>query len=208
MKPDKNAMYQGTKRFDREQLTFMVDVILCAAMDRIESALPQAPGKRDLDEWKSRETAFGEYVHGCLWTAAHGLAVLWAQTGGQDVGDGMGTGDAYEDCGLEGLVNKLIATRTSGKWKGFQQGEPCMPDTTPLAKRFVSRNFKDYLALTTEIQKAYEQGYKDGMEDPDFLSAGMTYHDMEVSESYDEGVNAGQKAGLLARKLAAIVRKL
>lgn len=39
------------------------------------------------------------------------------------------------------------------------------------------------------------QGFKDGWESPSYLSMGMTYDDYHLNETYDKGVNFGQKIG-------------
>ena len=161
MKPNKNCMYQGTKRFDRDQLEFMVDVILCAAVDCIEAGLPQSPNKVDREDFESRKEEFDNWTAGCLETAGHGLAVLWAQTAGEDIGDGMGTGDALEESKLEPLVEKMITERTSKNWKGFKAGDRCTPDTALLAKRFVHRNFKDYLKLSDDAEADRQAGIRE-----------------------------------------------
>jgi hypothetical protein len=43
-------------------------------------------------------------------------------------------------------------------------------------------------------REVWALGYADGLAEPDDLSMGMTYDDPDLSEIYDQGVNAGQAA--------------
>ena len=130
-----DSMYKGMTKFSQHQLRFMAEVILCAALDRIESQLPSTPS--DLPHYEEFRASgkMEVWIQSSLECAGHGLAVLCAQL----TDDGMGTCDALEACKLEPLVRKLVRKRMSKKWEGFKEGEKTIPDVSHLAKAFVKK---------------------------------------------------------------------
>ena len=133
-----DSMYKGKNRFDRDQLVFVVNVILCGALDRIECCLPPTI---PVEEFRENEDDIETWCKSAMETAGMTLAVLWAQL----ELDGVSAGDALEESGLIKLVKELVCQRTSSDFKGFKLGIPCFPDTKPLAESFVDKMFYDYL---------------------------------------------------------------
>lgn len=105
-------MYKSTRKFSKDQLIFVVQVMLEAALDRIQNGLP------DSISWKERMELVegGDPMSLCGWergaleTGGMGLAVLYAQL----TNDGLGIGDALSSAGdFEGACQKLV----NGSWK-------------------------------------------------------------------------------------------
>lgn len=130
------SMYKGTKRFDKAQLEFIVEVMITSCIDTIEAYLPQTPNEAKTWEYRSVSGAgwFPYMYQGCLESLGWNLSILYAQVSD----DGMGTQDALAVVGLEKHLDKLIKTRTSKNWKGFMVGEKIHSiDTAKLARNFV-----------------------------------------------------------------------
>jgi hypothetical protein len=143
------SMYKGTKRFDKAQLEFIVEVMITSCIDTIEAYLPQTPS--EAKTWPCAGW-FPYMYQGCLESLGWNLSILYAQVSG----DGMGTQDALAVVGLENHLDKFIKTRTSKNWKGFKVGEKICPiDTAKLAREFVKECFEknpdDYLKLTPNL---------------------------------------------------------
>ena len=131
-------MYKGTRKFDREQLVFMVDVILCSAMDRIGSSLPD---EVPLDEYYEHEKEIEAWINSAIETAGMGMAVLCAQL----TGEGLGIGDALDIIGFDMFVRDFKIERLNPNWEGLKAGELHTPDCRSLAEKFVNEVFKEYL---------------------------------------------------------------
>jgi hypothetical protein len=93
---DAPSLYRGATRFDREQLTFVVQTILIGALDRIESMLPTNVGEKEadvrLDDLLLELNALTDCA---LSTAGMSLGVLYAQL----TNDGLGVDDALTAAG-------------------------------------------------------------------------------------------------------------
>lgn len=89
-----NERFQFDRPFSRDQLIFVVESILTAAFDRIESGLPTCITWEDrvdyVDGDEKRAMTLTSQDHTVLDTAGMALAILYAQT----TGDGLGTYDA------------------------------------------------------------------------------------------------------------------
>jgi len=138
-------MYRGGKRFDREQLIFVVEAMLCGALDRIESAIPDTIS---LDEYNQHEDSIKSWVMAAKETAGMSLAVLWAQLND----DGVGIGDALHVLDFDKVVADFVAERTDPKWAGLKKGDKVHPDCRPLAEKFVNVMFEEYLVRVTDIK--------------------------------------------------------
>jgi hypothetical protein len=132
--------YQMPK-FTRAQLEFMVDIILTAAWDRIDAALPSyATNDDELDDWRANEAERRQMIHGRESVVAAALPILYAQLSG----DGMGIGDFPEYGTFEAQVEDYIARKTNPQIN-HADANLVHPDTTDLAAQFVAGVFDEYL---------------------------------------------------------------
>jgi hypothetical protein len=154
--------YQGQK-FTREQLVFVAEAILAAAVDRIEGGMPTS----DVT-WEERLKVVGgdaeaagrltSYDQGVLETTGMALAVLYAQlTGdGLGIGDALGEADRFEQA-VENWVHtawrdkgEAVAARIErfhGTTWNIADAYANYPDCRRHAKAFVDNVFDEYLAL-------------------------------------------------------------
>jgi stage V sporulation protein SpoVS len=128
-------MYQGTKKFTRKQLVFVVEAVLSGVSDVVHSSLPPVI---PLDEAVARKDEIRAMARGALNAAAQTLPVLYAQLND----DGLGRGDFPQFVELEDMVEEYIDTHTR---PGFDP-DAFFPDTRPLAESFVDDFFNHYLA--------------------------------------------------------------
>lgn len=78
-------MNKSAPKFTRAERVWFVEVILTAALDRIESCLP------DCIDWNSWQAVKeGDWISACLDTAGMTLAIFYAQ----QTDDGLSAGDA------------------------------------------------------------------------------------------------------------------
>jgi hypothetical protein len=138
------SMYRGTRKFDREQLIFVIEATLCGALDRIESSLPDTI---PLAEYNEHEDGIKSWVMAAKETAGMTLAILWAQLNN----DGLGAGDALEVVGFEKVVADFVAERTDPDWPGSKEGDKSHPDCRPLAEIFVDKMFDQYLLPYSDV---------------------------------------------------------
>lgn len=74
-----DSMYRGKRKFDREQLVFVVETILCSARDRLLSGvLPDDISYEDLPE-EYKGGSLGDHGESVLETAGMSLAIFAAQ---------------------------------------------------------------------------------------------------------------------------------
>lgn len=132
-------MYRGTRKFDREQLIFVIEAALCGAFDRIESCLPDTI---TLAEFNKHKDGINSWVMAAKETAGMTIAVLWAQLND----DGLGIGDALGVMGFEKEVDDFIAERTDPKWAGLKKDDKSHPDCRLFAEKFVDEMFDGYLS--------------------------------------------------------------
>lgn len=117
------SMYRGTQRFTKEQMIFMVEVHLNAAIDRIDCAT--LPLSLSDDEQMAKDRA---YIEGAKETAGMGLATIYAQL----TDDGMGIHDALEHIKFDDVLENYIQTYTD---------ESPRPDSRKLAEQWVKAVF-------------------------------------------------------------------
>lgn len=150
-----DSIYRGNQRFDREQLVFMVDCILIAALDRIEESLPHnGISALDRAEFVKEVTKPSYYEYGGLETAGMALAVLYAQL----TNDGLGIYDALTCANnFHKTCEQLVENAWMNDGKAIRQrmdsGSKTMkelygnhyPDTRYHAEMFVDNVFTEYL---------------------------------------------------------------
>ena len=124
-------MYQGKRRFDREQLVFVVESIMLAAFDTIASALPPTVPMTDYLE---RKHDIGEYIQGITNTVGLALPILFAQLNDE----GMGQQDFHGWQEFEKTVVDFIERQTTGH-------EDPWPSFHAIAELFVDKSFVEYL---------------------------------------------------------------
>lgn len=134
---DTDSSYRGTKKFDREQLVFIVETAMYAAFDHIASSLPTVVPLEYCPE------AVHEVIHGCKATIGHFVPILYAQL----TNDGMGIGDFDGWAEFEKLVDDLTHRRTRPGYKE-EPGELYYPDCRELAEKIVDKAFDVYLDPT------------------------------------------------------------
>lgn len=132
-----DSMYQGKRRFTREQLIFAVELIFEGAIDRIETQLPPCVPRKVFLEHKD---SIGSYVDGCVHTMSHQLACLIAQV----TNDGCGTFDWALCAEWNDALDAFLKERTARAFRGLKPGDKCHPDQRRWAEKFVDRNFPDY----------------------------------------------------------------
>lgn len=137
-------MYRGTKPFDREQLVFIVEAALSGAFDVVQGALPMSNpiDGVDLDHWLRSDKLLRQFIWGAAQQVSIFIPILWAQTEGERVGDGMGTGDFEGWDEFEKMVDNYITHNTT---RGNVRIDP--PDTRPLAEKIVDAHWGDYLKI-------------------------------------------------------------
>lgn len=133
-------MYDGIVPFDTKQKVFVCEVILSAALDRIECVLP--PNCR-LQEFALRRAFHDSWIASAKEVAGMGLATFYAQL----TGDGMAIEDALELSGFEKAATRFVERR-SKKSSPFREGELTQFDCRPYAEKFVRAAFKEYSART------------------------------------------------------------
>jgi hypothetical protein len=109
-----DSMYQGRKKFAREQIVFVVEAALCAALDMIEGALP------DSISWDERRryegvtaevaAALNNYERGVLEGAGMFISIFFAQL----TLEGMGAGDALA---VAGRFDEAVENLFVEAWK-------------------------------------------------------------------------------------------
>lgn len=121
------------KKFDRDQLVFVVDVMFMGVIDKIQGCLlPVNDNLKGTDEEKD----IVNYVAGCRYTIGIQLPILYAQL----TGDGMGTGEFPQFDVFERRVEKFKEIQWSAT-----PGDGTFPDCRDLAEEFVDSFFSDYL---------------------------------------------------------------
>ena len=116
--------YKG-KKFTREQLEFIVEVMLTSAVDQV-SCVADPCSKCPND-----------YIETCIAVVSEkvgwDLSILYAQL----TDDGMGTGDAMDTCGITEFLENFVREL---------KDNPSMriPSCRKMAKKFVKDVFADY----------------------------------------------------------------
>lgn len=132
-------MYEGIVPFDTKQKVFVCEVIMSAALDRIECILPP-----DTDEvsWKRNggllaDGANRAWISSAKEVAGMGLATFYAQI----MNDGMTIQDALDLSGFERAVDRFVERR-SKQFAPLRVGELTQFDCRKYAEKFVRAAFK------------------------------------------------------------------
>lgn len=136
-------MYGMKKKFDREQLVFIIEVALCSAFDKVFGALPtgcSTVGGADYKRWLEDQDELNEFIHGAVSHVGIFIPILWAQTEGKRIGDGMGEGEFYGWGIFEKMVDEFIQHNTT---EGNAVIMP--PDMSSLAEQIVDAEWNNYL---------------------------------------------------------------
>lgn len=157
-----DSMYRGSRRFDREQLIFITEAILCGAMNAVDDGLPDSLSWGQRLVITNNHPGLSGIEIGSLQSAGMSLGVLYAQL----TGDGLGIHDALQCAGdffhvCENLMDKAwagegepIRKRFAKLKKGGESvseiynevlGKDTYPDTRKHAETFVATCFGDYL---------------------------------------------------------------
>lgn len=83
-----DGMYRGTRKFDRNQLVFVAETILCSALESLWGLLPHELAYLNLP--RKMRKGLGYPQEHALGVCGHALAVFCAQL----TGEGLGGGDA------------------------------------------------------------------------------------------------------------------
>lgn len=71
----KDSMYRGNKRFDRNQLLFIVELTLSAATDRVDAYLPTSCDLRNPTKDRGDLKAENAFLAGAIETAGMALGI-------------------------------------------------------------------------------------------------------------------------------------
>lgn len=154
------SMYKGQRKFDKEQLIFVVECILIGALDRLENLAD------DFDD--ERSSSLELYEKGALEGAGMALGVFYAQL----TDDGLGIYDALVCADdfhlkLENLVKqvklnipKFKIRRKELKGRSYQLVQDYFevvipgvyPDTRKHAECFVENCFEEYLVNSNKYK--------------------------------------------------------
>jgi L-rhamnose mutarotase len=104
------------KTFSKKQVVFIAEVVMAAAVDRIESSLPDTI---TLEEYQKHKEVIDSMIATASDTAAMTLAIFFAQT----TGEGMGVWDWAGSKEFRDACEKLVAERTSPKWEHEESGD-------------------------------------------------------------------------------------
>ena len=138
--------YHG-KKFNREQLVFIVEAAIAAAFDRVEAGLPPNYTADERKKYlylsgKTDPATFTPYESGALEGLGMFLGILYAQL----TGDGLGIGDAIDHVpmGQSKSISQFIEDFVKESVKNnrtIEIGESCTPDVHDLAEAWVDDLF-------------------------------------------------------------------
>lgn len=132
-------MYRSNTRFTREQLVFVVDAAMCSTIGKIHGCLPQVTSLKD---WKSREKELREYIHGVVSHFGIFVPILWAQTEGHRVDDGMGTQEFQGWDEFKHMCDEFVRRATDPVDPHEQY--PRSEETRAIAKKIVDAHWSEY----------------------------------------------------------------
>jgi len=140
-------MYRGKKKFDREQLIFVVECMLTSAVDRLEMQIPPTVSLDDLriarrtSDDPTGVNMIQEVAYECAQLAGHMLSVFYAQL----TEDGMESEEPLNIVKFERVMEDLLEERLDPDYKGYEIGQKCSPDCRKMAEKFVKVVFGEYL---------------------------------------------------------------
>lgn len=115
--------------FTHKQIAAVAEYIMTAALDRIESCIPDT---LPLAEYRKHRESIDHAISMAMDTAGMALAILFAQTTGEGMGvwDWAGSDEFRNACAL------FVKERTDPNWAGLKPGNNCFPETKPFAKLY------------------------------------------------------------------------
>jgi hypothetical protein len=150
------TLYHGKTRFEREQIVFVVECILVAALDRISDGLPDCIDYADrvaaVNGYHTDAKNLLSYEEGALESAGMALGAFYAQL----TGDGLGIGDALACADhVDDACRKLVAAAWADEGLAVRQRlvqlhghtfhrtdlYPDFPNSRRHAERFVEATF-------------------------------------------------------------------
>lgn len=131
-----NRMYKGERQFSREQIVFMVEVIVASAFDQIDTQIQY------INDQKYNKTIL-TYCDGVVDTAGMSLAILYAQL----TGDGMSPGDVLEITKLGKEFENFVKFCKKNGHDAFvkKNNGRCTPYSQPIAEKIVTKLFETNL---------------------------------------------------------------
>ena len=182
------SMYKGDTPFTREQLVFVVQASIHSTLDKIDGCLPQTTS---IEDWEQRREEFNNYCAGAIAHFGIFVPILWAQTEGHRVGDGMGTCDFIGWDEFEKLCYGFIEKHTTEPIPKSQEWPKC-EETRAIAEKIVDDAWKDYFAdaespfsdMGCELN---DGGYISFPESNGDIDRRDQYGDRMESRSMDEG---------------------
>ena len=136
-----DSMYKGRRKFTRDQLLFIVEVMISSAVDTFEGQLRQHS--------TDKKTKVVPWLQELGWN----LSILYAQLND----DGMGTGDAtdilsYKGFSLEDYLLALQKHRNRNDWNHLDDNRIHDIPIEELTKVFVDVAFGEYLGKKYDNQ--------------------------------------------------------
>lgn len=142
-------MYKGIKKFDYDQVMFVVNVMMTAAVDQVESNLPTS--ETDCFTMFGTLSKAKKEIHNLISCTmgdlGWNLSIFYAQL----TNDGMGTGDAAGASGLLPHLHCLLEERIKNNWKHKGKKFHNIPIES-LVEKFIEDYFGEYLELTPKEQ--------------------------------------------------------
>lgn len=126
-------MYRG-RQFSRQQVVFMIEAALVAALDRIETALPDAI---TFDEYKAKQPEMDSFIQGCESAASMQIAIIIAQL----TGEGCGSGDWMGWEQWDNLVQEEVRRATDPDYDAPERDRQYLQN---LVHRIVADNLDDH----------------------------------------------------------------
>lgn len=100
-------------RFTRQQLIIVVDCLIASAIDQLTSCLPPTIPR---DEFLKRKHLIDQYIYGIKDLLGWQIPVLWTQTEGKRIQDGMAQQDFTGWDELENKIDNLVQQSSQLEW--------------------------------------------------------------------------------------------
>lgn len=128
-----NSMYRGNRKFNKEQLIFICDVIVSSTFDNIQGQL------QFINDEKYRDNIL-TYFSGLQDNAGLSLAILYAQL----TGDGISAGDVLEFTKFDDDIEKYIHYCKKYGYPAYvkKHNRKSQPESRPIAERIVKKLFE------------------------------------------------------------------
>lgn len=100
-------------RFTRQQLIIVVDCLIASAIDQLEGCLPPTIPR---DEFLERKYLIDEHINSIKNLLGLQIPVLWTQTEGKRIQDGMAQQDFTGWTELENKIDNLVQLSSQLEW--------------------------------------------------------------------------------------------